>query len=186
MSTPDGMTRSSLVFLVAASVAVAATCLSARPRYGGTLRVATLAPVRTLDPAAVATSDAFLARRIQPLVFETMLAIDPQGGVRPLLAVSARREPGAPRWRIRPRPNVKWHDGSTATVAQFVTILGGIHPDWRITADGDDILIEPGGERPDVLWQLAQPQSAMARRLAAGGLAGTGPFRIDRLDAARL
>src|SRR5438128_1703125 len=100
---------------VALSILLAGAALLARPQYGGVLHVEMQPVLRTLDPAALPAdaSDAAIRARLLPLVFETLVAVDRDGGIRPGLAVSWEHETRAARWRFRLRSGVKLHDGST-------------------------------------------------------------------------
>src|SRR5262245_689775 len=97
-----------------ACLATASLCTSfavleaARPQYGGTLRIETRAAIRTLDPAATIADrdEAALAARLRPLVFETLVQVDPAGSLQPVLALSWDSDPDGRRWRFRLRPGV--------------------------------------------------------------------------------
>lgn len=180
------MTRFRSVSLAFASALLFAEALTAaRPRYGGALKLAAEGTIRTLDPAAVpAAADASTQRRILPLLFETLLDVDPDGGLRPLLATSFEQDAG--RWRIRLRQGVRLHDGSTLNSAQVAAILGARFPGWQIAAQGELLTIEPASGPSDVPWALASPASAIAVRQPSGAWQGSGPFRLEQLEPARL
>src|SRR5262249_13947999 len=57
---------------------------------------------------------------------------------------------------------------------------------WAVSTDGDAILLKTTRPEPDLPWQLAEPRFAIAVRRSATILAGTGPFRLERLEAGRL
>src|SRR6185436_12010004 len=100
--------------------AIASACLSvavlhaARPLYGGMLRIQTHATIRGLDPATTPADrdEAVLSARLRPLVFETLVRVDPSMGLQPLLAVSWESERGGARWRFTLRSGVTLHDGT--------------------------------------------------------------------------
>ena len=176
--------RGLCVPLVVAGVVVGA----ARPQYGGTLRVGTQTIVRTLDPVAAANDAAASAsrNRLRPLVFETLLAVDPAGGLQPLLARSWESDAGGTRWRFRLRSGVVLHDGNVLEPWQVATSLRASGKAWTVATDGDAIVIEPLPPQPALAWELADDRHAVVVRRSPGELLGTGPFRIERLEAGRL
>src|SRR6188474_2842793 len=98
---------------VASAILIATAPTAARPRYGGVLRVQTQGTLRALDPAAEpATALERTARRhVLPLIFEQLVVMNPDGGLRPLLAASWEGDPSGVRWQVRLRPDVMLHDG---------------------------------------------------------------------------
>jgi peptide/nickel transport system substrate-binding protein len=142
---------------------------AARPHYGGTLRLE--------------TTDAGAKRRVSALVYETLVAIDADGVLRPSLATSWDGDARGRRWRFRLRRGVKLHDSSTLQPSQIAAILQSTHSDWRIDADGDLLTVDGGRDAPDLPSQLADSTNAIAIRAGAGSAIGSGPFRVDRVDA---
>ena len=181
-----GLRRS---FVTGACLAVAgAHVFAARPQYGGTLRVETQTIVRTLDPVAAANDAAASAsrHRLLPLVFETLVAVDPAGGLQPLLALSWDGDARGARWRFRLRSGVVLHDGNVLEPWQVATALRASGNAWTVATDGDVIVIEPSHPQPALPWELADDRHAVVVRRSPTELIGTGPFRIERLDAGRL
>ena len=117
-----------------------------------------------------------------PLVFETLVAIDPAGGLRPALATSWERDPRGTPWRLRVRPNVRLHDGSVLEPWHVASALRSVQRAWNVALDGDVIVIDPLQARVDLPWELAEPRYAIGVRSSGGEWSGTGPFRIDRLE----
>ena len=177
--------RSVCLALVSACLAIA-TPRAARPQYGGTLRVEMAATLSSVDPAASATDPAEAAARARllPLVFETLTRVDEEG-IRPALAVSWESLAGGRRWRIRMRNGVTLHDGSSLEPWQAATALRAVEPRWRIDTDGDMLIVELP-EPADLPWALADVNHAVVVRATGGALLGTGPFRVERLDASTL
>ena len=175
--------RSACLALVSAA-ALGTVASAARPHYGGTLRVEAAGVVRSLDPAVPAAdeAEAWIKTRIAPLVFETLTTVDGDAGVQPLLAASW--ESSGSRWRLRIRRNVVMHDESTLQAWQVSAVLRAANPAWTVDADGDVVTVDHGP--PDLLWQLAQPREGIAVRGSSGDLAGSGPFKLDRLADRRL
>jgi ABC-type transport system substrate-binding protein len=164
------MTPFKRLFPVAVSVCLAGAVVgAARPRYGGTLRLE--------------TTDAGAMRSVNALAYETLVANDASGVLRPALAISWDSDPGARRWKFKLRRDVKLHDGSTLQASQIAATLRDAHGDWQIGIEGDALTIDPGREMPDLPWQLADTSNAIAIRQGAGTAAGSGPFRIDRVGA---
>lgn len=164
------MTRFKPTLLLAASALLATVTLDAsRPHYGGILRIE--------------TSDAAVMRRLNTLAYETLVALDAGGRLRPALATSWQAGAGGRRWTFRLRRGVTLHDGSTLQPSQVAASLQQAHADWLVTTDADAIAIEPGGEAPELPVQLADAQNAIAVQPATGALIGSGPFRIERVEA---
>ena len=165
------MTRFKPTFLAAASalLATVVTIDAARPHYGGTLRIE--------------TTDAALMRRVNALAYETLVAIDPAGRLRPALATSWQGDAAGRRWTFRLRRSVKLHDGSALQPSHVAAALQAVHADWRITPDADALAIEAGRDAPDLPWELADPMNAVAIKPVSGASIGTGPFRVERVEA---
>ena len=183
------MKRSWPPLLAAASLwLLAADPQAARPRYGGTLRLGAEGVVRALDPAAIPANpdDAATLLRLLPLVFETLIGVEPIGGLRPGLASSWTFEPQGSRWRIRLREGVRLHDGSPLDAIQVVEVLRARHKEWDVSSDADDVVIDAGIGSADVPWALADVRSAVAVRRSPGELLGTGPFRVEQHGTNRL
>src|SRR5947208_15400966 len=120
-------------YVVAGAVAIAVVG-AARPPYGGTPRVETPAIVRTLDPVT-ATNDAAASasrNRLRPLVFETLVPVDPARGLQPLLARSWEGDARGTRWRFHLRSGVVLHDGSMLEPWQVATALRTSGNAWNV------------------------------------------------------
>jgi MarR-like DNA-binding transcriptional regulator SgrR of sgrS sRNA len=177
-----------------ACLAIASVCAStialdaARPQYGGTLRVETRATIRSLDPTVAVTDrdEALLAARLRPLVFETLVQVDPAGGLRPLLAIAWESDASSRRWRFRVRPGVMLHDGSPLETWKVAAALRMTATNWAVSTDGDIVVLEPSRPDSDLPWALADPRYAIAVRRSATELVGSGPFRLDRLESGRV
>ena len=120
------MTRSRFASLaIASAIALPVAIHAARPHYGGTLRIEMVGVIRTFDPAATPGdgAEATARTRVLPLVFEPLVAADPSGGVRPLLAASWERDAAGQRWRFHVRSGVILHDGSRLQPAQVAAAL---------------------------------------------------------------
>jgi len=164
------MTHSRPLFLVAVSICLAGAVLgAARPRYGGTLKLE--------------TTDAGAMRHANALAYEGLVAIDASGVLRPSLATSWDSDAVGRRWTFRLRHGVKLHDGSTLQPSQIAATLRDLHGDWQIGTDGDALSIDPGRDVSELPWQLADSSNAIAIRQGAGVAVGSGPFRLERVEA---
>jgi peptide/nickel transport system substrate-binding protein len=162
---------------------VATATLVARPQYGGMLRVEMQPTLRTIDPAAAPAdaSDAAARARLLPLVFETLVGTERDGGIEPRLAASWEHDARSLRWRFRLRAGVRLHDGTTLDAQQAAASLRR-EAGWKVTADGETLAIEVDREAPDLLWRLTDLRHAIVVRQRTVNPLGTGPFRIDRLE----
>jgi MarR-like DNA-binding transcriptional regulator SgrR of sgrS sRNA len=126
-----------------------------------------------------------LSDRIRPLVFETLVEVDPAGGLRPVLAESWDSDAAGARWRFRVRRGVTLHDGSPLEAWKVAAALRTTDTAWTVSTDGDVVVVEPAKPERDLPWALADPRHAIAVRRSAAELVGSGPFRIDRLENGR-
>ena len=173
---------------IASALALPIALHAARPHYGGTLRIEMLGVIRTFDPAATSADGAESAARtrVLPLVFETLVAADPSGGLRPLLAASWERDASGQRWRFHVRDAVTLHDGSRLQPAQMAAALRGRERAWKVGVDGDAVVVDLDRAQPDFLWDLADARYAIAIRTSAGDLVGSGPFRLEPTEPRRV
>ena len=182
------MTRTNFWFPVLASIVVVSTVVSGeRPRYGDTMRIETQARIRSIDPVAEAADslEASLKDTVLPLMFETLVSVDPAGGLKPVLATSWATDGSGARWRFTLRSGVTLHDGSTLEASQVVAALTPQLPDAQLAVEGRGVVIDTAG-RPDLLWELADRRRAIVVRAPSGDPIGTGPFRVERLEPSRL
>src|SRR5271170_436974 len=84
----------------------------AEARRGGTLRLASMADVRNLDPAG--PSDA-LAAQAQRLLFDGLVDLDDSGRIVPVLAETWQVLDGGRTYRFTLRPDVRMQDGRELT-----------------------------------------------------------------------
>ena len=156
---------------------------AARPQYGGTLRVEIETSVRTIDPAAAPAdaADAAARARVSSLVFEPLAAVDADG-LHPRLATSWQDEGRGARWRFHLRSGIALHDGTTLEAWQVAASLRAVEPAWKVAPDGDGVIVDPDGARPDLPWAIADDRHAIVVRGSGGALVGSGPFRLDRAD----
>lgn len=166
-----------ILALLLISVASAET----RPRYGGTLRVEMRAAPPSLDPAAPARGDGFA--QIAPLVYDTLVRLDPAGRPVASLASSWQQE-SEHRWRFTVRTGVHFSDGSALTPAAAVQSLHEVNPEWSLRAIGDAVVIESELPLPDLPAVLALARNSIVLRVD-GKLLGTGPFRVNDFQPGR-
>lgn len=145
--------------------------------------------MRTFNPAAAPLdqADARARRWLHPLIFENLVAVDPAGGLHPRLAVEWDSDAGATRWRFRLRAGVKLHDGSPLDAGRVAASLRAPARRWTVTGDAGVVTIVVEQSLPDLPWQLAEGQYAVAFGRPEGGEPiGTGPFAIHRWERRRL
>src|SRR5215467_5840806 len=169
------MKRLSSILLAASSLLWPWLALAAeRPHYGGILHVELRESPASLDPAMLfSTAPQSLAR----LVFETLVEIDENGRLKPLLASSWQAEPGNQRWRFHLRGGVCFSDGAPLDAAAVVASLRNSSTDWRVLPDGDSVIIETEAPDSEIPAELALVHHAVVRR-SDSKLAGTGPFAM--------
>jgi len=173
-------------WMVISLLVLTAAVVGARPQYGGVLRVEIPALLRSLDPAAAATdaADSIARARVLPLIFETLVSVDEQGGIAPQLAASWEHDARSQRWRFRLRPGIRLHDGSQLDAAKAAAALRAIGGP-KFSADADTIIVETDRESPDLLWDLAGSRMAVVVRRGSEAV-GTGPFRVERFESPRV
>ncbi|HME35460.1 MAG TPA: ABC transporter substrate-binding protein [Candidatus Sulfotelmatobacter sp.] len=172
-------------WLVVSSVMVGAVAARAgtRPQYGGTVRVAMRAAPMSLDPAelgsgGVVPADSFARRSLTMLMFDTLVMMDEHGRVQRWLAESWQASQGNQRWQLRIRRDVKFHDGTPLSAEVAAASLRAANPTWNVRAEGDSVVIEPGGPDPELLAELALPRNAIVKRNPDSTPSGTGPFHV--------
>lgn len=173
---------------IASAIALPIVLQAARPHYGGTLRIEMPGVIRTFDPAAssVDAAESAARARVLPLVFETLVAADATGGLRPQLATSWEGDRAGQRWRFRIRDAVLLHDGSRLQPAQVAAALRARDRAWKVGVDGDVVVIDPDRAQPDFPWEMADARNAIAIRTATGDLVGSGPFRLEPTEPRRI
>jgi len=159
--------------LLAGSLAAAET----RPQYGGTLHVAMRSAPMSLDPADRMQPDSIARRTLTSLLFDTLVAIDDSGRIRPALADSWQALNHNQRWQFHLRRGARFHDGSPLTAEIAAASLHFANPLWNVSAQGDTLTIEDSGD-PELLAGLALPRNAIVKRDADNKLSGTGPFHV--------
>ncbi|HSL22675.1 MAG TPA: ABC transporter substrate-binding protein [Vicinamibacterales bacterium] len=176
-----------LLAIGSAALAVAQTD-AARPRYGGTVRIQDAGTIATPDPAAEPADGAQRAARARllPLVFETLVAIDPAGGLRPRLAVAWECDSRCAQWRFRLRRDVSLHDGSVLEPWHVAAALRRANAAWVVETAGDAVVIDTPDARPDLPWELAELRYGVAVRSNTGEWIGSGPFRLHRFEPRHL
>jgi len=175
------MRRIAYRFLAAISLLTFSSAAAAetRPHYGGTLRVMMQSAPTTLDAPSNATpADYWGPARTLSLIGDTLVRLDAQARPQPGLAVDWQADPGARRWQLTLRRGVKFHDGSVASPAAIVQILGTLHPNWSVHASADSISIETETPMPSLLAELALPRNLLLKFTANRWPVGTGAFVV--------
>jgi peptide/nickel transport system substrate-binding protein len=179
------------------------------PAMAQTLKVATAFDPGTLDPHAIAL---LYHSRVVFQIYEGLVNRNEAYGIEPALALSWQAvEPT--RWRLRLRPGVRFHDGSTFTAADAVFSLQralaptsqrafqlkGVLSARAVDELTIDIQLEaPDAVLPDKLQYIAMmsrawsekhgvqsPQDFDAKQETYAGrhANGTGPFRLVRYES---
>jgi peptide/nickel transport system substrate-binding protein len=150
-----------------------------RPQYGGTLRVAMRVAPASLDPADSSQVDSFARRNLTLLIFETLVAADPGGRLRPGLATSWQASAGNQHWQFRLRRGVKFHDGTALTAEAVAASLRVANPGWKVAFEADSVVIDMETADPGLPTELALPHNAIVKREQEGTLSGTGAFHVS-------
>ncbi len=176
------MRRAHFRFLAGASclVTLALAHAASRPRYGGTLRIESSAPLASIDPRNLPADARELAaaQKLIQLVFDRLVLIDDSGRPQPQLALEAHHDAAFKRWRFRLRPGVKFSDGSPLTPEIAAEALQGLGGGRTVSASGGNVVIETPEASPGLPAELAEARNSIFRAGAQGTLLGTGPFRL--------
>ena len=172
----------------------------ASTKSGGVIKVASQKPAGKLDPVAMQDLGTY---GIIAQCFEYLATYgdnDIQGG----LAESWKPNADGSEWTFALRKGAKWHDGSpftsadvAATMDRLVTAgnsgLKGVIDKGSVDATDPTVaafkLLKPNGNFP-YLVSLYNPQSAITPKSFVAGSTldatktGTGPFKLDKFDAA--
>lgn len=156
-------------------VAVALTAMArTRPHYGGTLRVETAGDPWQPDG---------LARR---LVYDGLTQLDPDGALRPALALTWESDSNNHRWQFRLRSGAHFHDGSpltSAVVAASLTAACSSDCPWgSVKAVGPFVVFTGDSAMPNLPALLAGDAFLIGLgRMGDGNAAarqGTGSFQV--------
>jgi ABC-type transport system substrate-binding protein len=145
--------------------------------------------MRTFDPAArpAGGADAASRRTLQPLIYETLVALDAEQGPLPRLAIHWTSSADRTEWRFELRTGVRLHDASALDPGRVAAALRRPDRAWSVTSDASAVTIRFDAPAPDVPWRLADPSYAVAFSRPQGGEPiGTGPFAIERSEPRRL
>lgn len=152
------------------------------PVQGGTLVVGLVGRPNTLNPI---TGDDPALRELTPLLFDTLLQVDPQTArLRPGLAQSWRYSPDGRQVNFELPPNLAWSDGSPLTAAGLVdSLLATRHPALeafsRITAPDDRTLrLTFAAINCAAVTAIAQLPLLPAAEITATLPTGSGPFMV--------
>jgi ABC-type transport system substrate-binding protein len=158
-----------------------------RPRYGGTLRVMMQStPAALAIPASSSPVDYWDAARTLSMIGDTLVTLDVRDHPQPALAVTWQSDSSNSHWQFTLRRGVKFHDGSAATPAVVAQILGAIHPNWKVRASADSVLIDSEAPIPSLLAELALPRNLVLKRSGNGLPIGTGPFLVSEWQPGKL
>jgi ABC-type transport system substrate-binding protein len=176
------MRRRAWVWLALSSACVSALTGATRPRYGGALTV-------ELSNAALLPDSPGALGHLSAAIAETLVRVGPRGVIEPQLALAWQHEPDNKRWRFSLRPKVTFHDGEplnglTAAPA-LLAALKKQHGDATVTAGGQALFVQFEHPVPDLLAELARPETALLRKNETNFMIGTGPFRVTAWEPDR-
>jgi len=169
-------------WLALSSLWMGALSAATRPRYGGTLTVELSAAPSTLDPASP-------LGHLSPAIAETLLRVDARGSIEPELAVAWQHEPDHKRWRFSLRPKVTFQDGEPLTASNaapaLLAALKKKYADVAVAAGGQTLTIQFEHAVPELLAELARPETAIFHKSETIPVIGTGPFRVIAWEPGR-
>ena len=173
-------------FLVILSLTVAARSALAdsRPRYGGTLHVAMQTALALLDPAERTEPDSIARRSLTSLLFETLVVTDATGRVQPWLSDRWEASRNHQHWQFHILAGVKFSDETSLTAEFSAASLRVSNPDWNVSVQGDEVIIDIDSPDPELAAEMALPHNAIAKRNGTG-LVGTGPFHVTEWQPAK-
>lgn len=116
---PVKKTRSRILKTALLSFCLAAASFSASARAETTVNVVMHAPLRALDPVI---STAYIMRNYGYMVYDTLLARDANGEIKPQMADWKVSDDGK-TYTITLRDGLKWHDGRPVTAEDCVASL---------------------------------------------------------------
>lgn len=172
-------TRLAIVSAVCAAAAICALA-SARPHYGGTLRVEMRARLNSMDPRGwfAGAAESLAMERMLSQVFERLVTLDDSGQIAPALAIIWQHDANFTRWEFVLREGVKFHDGTAANADSIAAALNAEGDGrWAVTAERNEVVFTFPSAHPELLSELASGKSYIFH--ASGDTVfGTGPFRI--------
>ena len=178
------MKRIVWAWLAISSVLFALAHGEMRPRYGGTLHVTMRAAPMSLDPIEMAgNGDSFGGRGLVFLLFDTLVTVDDAGRAQPSLAESWQSSRGNQHWEFHLRQGVKFQDGTALTGEIAAASLRAANSAWKISADGNTVVIDVDSPNPEMLAELALPRNAIAKRDQQ--FVGTGPFAVAQWQSGK-
>src|SRR5882724_10753057 len=157
----ENMRHTCLRWLVASSLVITVLGASAatRPRYGGTLRIATSLTFTSLDPGESGQPDTIVRRNITRLLFDTLVVLDEHAMTQPSLADSWTSSSGGQRWQFTLRHGITFSDGAPLTADVAAAALRKANPGWRVTSQAELIIIELDSPVMDFPAELALPRN---------------------------
>ncbi len=178
---------------------------TATPKSGGVLKVSHSTRIAQLNVLQLSGPSEYLA---VDMIYSGLTRLDPNMTPRPELALEWTASADAKSFLFKLRPNVKWHDGTDFTSADVVATFKAIlDPATKSPARSVlDMIADVSAPDPlSVKFDLKVPYAdfpvsaahANARIVSAAALKeplikldttanGTGPFKIESFDSARL
>src|SRR3954447_23473853 len=135
-----------------ASIAVSLTLFAGalaetRPRYGGTLRLQSRDVVTSID--GVWTSPGTVLRQqLSYLLFDRLTRLNDLGLPQPSLATSWKADTQQRVWEFQLRNDATFSNGSSVSAADIVSSISKAAPHWKVSAQGDRVIIETESSTP--------------------------------------
>jgi ABC-type transport system substrate-binding protein len=115
--------------------------------------------------------------------------VNARGSIEPHLATAWQHEPDYKRWRFSLRSKVTFHDGEPLSAASaapaLLAALKKKYSDATITGGGQTLVVQFEHAMPELLAELARPETALVRKTDTNPLIGTGPFRLVAWEPGR-
>ena len=169
-------------WLALSSVWLGALTGATRPRYGGAITVELSNASILLDPMGA-------RGHLSAPITETLVRVGARGVIEPQLALAWQHEPDNKRWRFSLRPKVIFHDGEPLTASSatptLLTALKKKYGDVTVTAGGQTLIVQFEHAMPNLLAELARPETAIFRKSDTNPMIGTGPFRVTAWEPSR-
>jgi len=160
-----------------------------KPTVGGTLRLGLIGRPDTLNPAA---ADAAVGRELRPLLFDTLLTVDPHtAALQPGLAESWQYRADGRQVVFQLPPDLRWSDGTSFDAAAIAAGLqASQHPALSAVsaieaADDQTLTLTLAEEDCAAVSTLAQLPLLPPTQITATVPAGSGPFTVQTWSADR-
>src|SRR4051812_39341191 len=133
--------RSLLSIAVSLSLFANPALAGTRPHYGGTLHVQSRDAVTSID-GMWTQPNTVLRQQLSYLLFDRLTTVDDHATPQPSLATSWKTDAQQRVWKIQPRKDAAFSNGSILTAADVANAVSKSAPQWKVTAEADRVIIE--------------------------------------------